>query len=233
MGISVTYTPNAPSQGVAELTLGNIINLARHVIPSDRSVREGAWNRLMGGLINDLTIGIVGVGRIGKLVIQLLQPFRPNLLACDINPDLEFGEKYGLKWCSKEEIFKTSDVITLHIPGSKRNHNYLDREIISRMRTGSAVINTSRGVVVDEKALYDALVQKHLSGAALDVFVHEPYEGPLRDLDNVIMTAHIAASAKGSRYLMELGAVEDCIRVLRGEQPKFDALTKENIEDQE
>jgi D-3-phosphoglycerate dehydrogenase len=231
IGISVTYTPDAPSQGVAELTIANIINLARHVIPSDRSVREGAWNRLMGGLINDLTIGIVGVGRIGKLVTQLLQPFRPNLLACDINPDLEFGEKHGIKWCSKDEIFKASDIVTLHIPGSKRNHNYLDRQIISKMRTGSAVINTSRGVVVDEKALYDALAQKHLSGAALDVFVHEPYEGPLRDLHNVIMTAHIAASARGSRYLMELGAVEDCIRVLKGEEPVNNALTEENLND--
>lgn len=231
MGISVTYTPDAPSQGVAELTVANVINLARHVIPSDRSVREGAWNRLMGGLINDVTIGIVGIGRIGKLVAQLLQPFRPNLLACDINPDLAFGEKYGLKWCSKEDIFRASDIITLHIPGSRRNHNYLDRQTIATMKTGAAVINTSRGVVVDEKALYDALVQKHLSGAALDVFVQEPYDGPLRQLDNVILTAHIAASAKGSRYLMELGAVEDCIRVLKGEAPVNDALVEENLED--
>ena len=101
------------------------------------------------------------------------------------------------------------------------------------MKTGAAVINTSRGVVLDEKALYDALVQKHLSGAALDVFVNEPYDGPLSNLDNVVMTAHIAASAQSSRYLMELGAVEDCIRVLNGEKPHISALTNENIEEQE
>jgi len=231
MGISVTYTPDAPSQAVAELTVANLINLARHVIPSDKSVREGAWNRLMGGLVNDVTIGIVGVGRIGKLVTQLLQPFRPNLLACDITPDLQFGEKYNLKWCNKEEIFKASDIVTLHIPGSRRNYNYLDRKTIATMKTGAAVINTSRGTIIDEKALYDALIQGHLSGAALDVFVQEPYEGPLRHLDNVILTAHIAASAKGSRYLMELGAVEDCIRVLNGEAPVNDALVEENLED--
>lgn len=233
MGISVTYTPDAPSQGVAELTVANIINLARHVLPSDRSVREGAWNRLMGMLVSDMTIGIVGVGRIGKLVIQLLQPFKPNLLVCDSNPDMEFGEKYGLNWCDKEEIFRRSDIVSLHIPGSKRNHNYLDRQTISRMKTGSAIINTSRGVVVDEKALHDAIAQKHLSGAALDVFAQEPYDGPLTKLENVIMTAHMAASAKGSRYLMELGAVEDCIRVLNGEPPSINALTNENIEEQE
>jgi D-3-phosphoglycerate dehydrogenase len=233
MGMSVTYTPDAPSQGVAELTVANIINLARHVMPSDRSVREGAWNRLMGMLVNDMTIGIVGVGRIGKIVIELLQPFKPNLLVCDINQDLDFGKKYNLKWCEKEEIFERSDIVSLHIPGSARNHQYLDRSTISKMKTGAAVINTSRGMVVDEKALYDALVQKHLSGAALDVFVHEPYEGPLQQLDNVVMTAHMAASANGSRYLMELGAVEDCIRVLNGQEPKITALTEENIEEQE
>jgi D-3-phosphoglycerate dehydrogenase len=159
--------------------------------------------------------------------------FKPNLLVCDINPDLEFGKKHRIKWCDKDELFEQSDIISLHIPGSKRNHNYLDRQSISKMKTGAAVINTARGVVLDEKALYDALVQKHLSGAALDVFVNEPYEGPLNNLDNVIMTAHMAASAKGSRYMMELGAVEDCIRVLNGEKPHISALTKENIEEQE
>ena len=232
LGIQVTYTPDAPSQGVAELTVANIINLARHVLPSDRSVREGAWNRLMGMLINDMTIGIVGIGRIGKTVIELIQPFRPNLLVCDIDPNLEFGRKYDLNWCEKEVLFEKSDIVSLHIPGSTRNHKYLDRVTISKMKTGAAIINTSRGVVVDEKALYDALIQKHLSGAALDVFVQEPYEGPFSQLDNVVMTAHIAASAKGSRYLMELGAVEDCIRVLQGKEPKTTALTPENIKQQ-
>jgi D-3-phosphoglycerate dehydrogenase len=229
MGMKVTYTPDAPTQGVAELTVGNIINLARHVLPSDRSVREGAWNRIMGVLLSDITIGIIGVGRIGKIVIDLLQPFKPNLLVCDTTPDVEFGEKYNLNWCSREEVFEKSDIVSLHIPGSSANVDYLDRQTISLMKTGSSIINTSRGVIVDEKALYDALIQKHLSGAALDVFKAEPYEGPLSKLDNVIFTAHMAASAKGSRYLMELGAVEDCIRVLNGEEPENDAITEENL----
>jgi D-3-phosphoglycerate dehydrogenase len=233
MDIQVTYTPDAPSQGVAELTVGNIINLARHVLPSDRSVREGAWNRLMGKLINDITIGIVGVGRIGKRVIQLLQPFDANLMVCDIEPDIKFGKKYGLRWYHKKELFKNADIVSLHIPGSKRNKNYLDRNTIAKMKTGSAVINTSRGIILDEKALYDALIQKHLSGAALDVFRDEPYDGPLSNLENVIMTAHIAASAGGSRFMMELGAVEDCIKVLNGDSPKVSALTEENFRDQE
>ena len=92
------------------------------------------------------------------------------------------------------------------------------------MKTGAMVINTSRGGIIDEAALTDALLQKHLGGAALDVFEKEPYEGPLTRMDNVVMTAHMGASAHASRYLMELGAAEECIRVLNGEPPENDAI---------
>ncbi len=224
LGIAVTYTPDAPSQAVAELTVGNIINLSRHILSSDRSVREGTWNRYMGVLLKEITIGIVGVGRIGKRVCQLLQPSNAKILACELEPDFEFGKKFGLRWVSKEELFSCADLVTLHIPYNKRNHHYVDRKIISRMKTGSCLINTSRGPVVDEESLTDALLQKHLGGAALDVFEKEPYEGMLTQLDNVILTAHMGASARESRFLMELGAAENCIRVLKGEKPEHDAI---------
>jgi len=230
MGIAVTYTPDAPSQGVAELTVANMINLCRQILMSDHSVREGTWNRYMGTLISELKIGVVGVGRIGKKVVQLLQSFQSNLLVCDIAPDHEFGEKFKLKWCDKEEIFGKCDLVTIHIPYNKRNHHYLDRQTIALMKTGSMVINTSRGPIADESALVDALLQKHLGGAALDVFEKEPYEGSLTRFDNVVLTAHIGASARACRYLMELGAAEDCIRVLTGESPAYDAI-QENPEE--
>lgn len=223
-GIVVTYTPDAPSQAVAELTVGNIINLSRHILLSDHSVREEAWNRFMGVLLEEVTIGVVGVGRIGKRVCQLLQPFCPKLLACELKPDFAFGKKYGLKWVSKDELFRNSDLVTLHIPHNKQNHHYVDRNTISMMKTGSFLINTSRGGIVDEEALTDALVQRHLGGAALDVFEKEPYEGVLTHLDNVILTAHMGASARASRFLMEMGAARDCIRVLKGEKPEHDAV---------
>lgn len=222
--IKVTYTPDAPSRGVAELTVGNIINLIRYVLPSDHSVREGAWNRFLGYLVSDINIGIIGVGRIGKKVIELLQPFEPNIMACDLNPDYEFGEKYNLKWFSAEEVFKSAELVSLHIPHNKMNHNFVDRKMIALMKTGSFLINSARGSIVDENALYDALLQRHLNGAALDVFEKEPYEGPLTQFDNVIFTAHMGASAQTSRYLMELGAVEDCIRALNGEKVLHDAI---------
>ena len=223
-GIAVTYTPDAPSQAVAELTLANIINLSRNILASDHSVREGAWNRYLGFLLEEMAIGIIGVGRIGKRVCKLLEPFNAHILACDLQPDEKFGKEYHLEWVDKETILKNSDMVSLHIPYNDRNHHFIDRSSLALMKTGSRLINTSRGSVVDEAALLDALLQRHISGAALDVFEKEPYEGPFTHFDNVILTAHMGASARKSRYLMELAATEDCIRVLRGEMPGYDAM---------
>ena len=222
--IQVTYTPNAPSQAVAELTVSNILNLLRHIHQSDRSVRAGAWNRLMGRLIQETTIGVIGTGRIGSKVIKLLESFNPTILANDKDINLYGTTMPNTQWCSIEEVIKKSDLVTFHIPMCSENYHLVDRHLISQMKTGAFIINTSRGGIVDTEALYEALVQNHLGGAALDVYENEPYEGPLTRLDNVVLTAHIGASASQSRYLMELSAAEDCIRVLNDEKPKHDAL---------
>ncbi|MBN1185210.1 MAG: phosphoglycerate dehydrogenase [Bacteroidales bacterium] len=223
-GIAVSYTPDAPSQGVAELTVANILNLSRNVLKSDHSVREGAWNRYMGYLLEEITIGIVGLGRIGQKVVKLLQPFNSNIIVSEIQPDKEFVDQYNIKLVDKEFLLANSDIVSLHIPSNKSNYHYINRNAISMMKTGSSIINTSRGSILDEESLYDALVQNHLAGAALDVFDHEPYEGKLTSLHNVIFTAHMGASAQKSRYLMELGAAEDCINFLEGKPFINDAL---------
>ena len=223
-GIRVTYTPEAPSDGVAELTVSNILNLLRHIHESDRSVRESAWNRLMGRLIREVTIGVIGVGRIGSRVVRLLEPFSPKILAYDIDPEVRARALPNVTWCELDEVLGASDLVTIHIPLNEQNRHFIDRGRIAMMKTGCMLVNTSRGAVVDEAALTDGLLQKHLGGAALDVFEAEPYEGPLTSLDNVVLTAHIGASARASRFLMELGAAEDCIRVLNGEPPAHDAV---------
>ena len=222
--IRVTYTPDAPSQGVAEMTIANILNLLRFIHQSDTSVREGAWNRLMGKLVCETTIGIIGVGRIGRIVIDLLQPFKPKILAYDIDSNVHGTPLPNVTWASFDEILETSDVLSIHVPLCDHNRNLIDRSALARMKTGSIVINTARGGIVDENALVDALYQRHLGGAALDVFENEPYDGELKRLDNVVLTAHMGASATASRFLMELGATEDCIRILKGETPNFDAI---------
>ncbi len=222
--IRVTYTPEAPSDGVAELTVANILNLLRHIHASDRSVREGAWNRFMGLLVREITIGIIGVGRIGSRVIRLLEPFQPRILAVDTNPHVSGQTLPYTEWCDLDRLLGESDLVSIHIPLNKANRGFLNRSRIAMMKTGARVINTARGMIVDEQALTDALLQGHLGGAALDVFCEEPYNGELTRLDNVVLTAHIAASAAHSRFLMENGAVEDCIQVLRGQTPAHDAF---------
>lgn len=219
LGVMVTYTPEAPSRGVAELTVCQMLNLARHVHESDRSVREGAWNRLMGRLMGEFTIGILGLGRIGKIVYRLLQPFGTKILACDIAPDMNFVRHHKVKLVPVEKLFERCDLVTIHIPLNKANRHFVGRNLIARMRTGALLINTSRGPVVDEAALTDALLQQHLGGAALDVFEKEPYEGALTGLDNVVLTAHMGASANRCRKDMEYQATEDCVRVLKGQAP--------------
>jgi D-3-phosphoglycerate dehydrogenase len=218
-GIIVTYTPEAPADGVAEMTVAQIINLLRKIHDSDKSVRERAWNRYMGFLVREVKIGVLGVGRIGKRVVKLLQPFHPQLYGCDLEPDLEFGRSYGLSWLSKEELFQSCDLVTIHVPLNEMNHHLVSYDELQAMKRGSYLVNIARGKIVDEQALEEALRWKHLAGAALDVFETEPYEGPLTRFDNVVLTAHMGASAHYSRYLMELGAAEDCVRVLSGEVP--------------
>lgn len=228
-GITVTYTPDAPSQGVAELTIGNILNLARYIHESDKSVRENAWNRYLGLLLEEMTIGIVGLGRIGSKVATLLQPFHPRILATEVVDKSELCQALNIELVDKETLFRESDLVTLHLPSNKDTYHYVNREVLSWMKTGSYLINTARGPVLDEEALYDALVQQHLNGAALDVFNSEPYEGDLLKLNRVIFTAHMGASAHKSRYLMELGAAEDCLHFIQGKPLANDALTAENL----
>lgn len=216
--VVVTYTPDAPADGVADLTVAQIINLIRGIYTSNESVRGGFWKRIMGKLVSEIKIGVLGVGRIGKRVIMRLNAFGADIYGCDINPDKKFGNKYKVKWVSKEELFKICDLVTVHIPMSAANHHCIGFEEMSLMQAGAFLINTSRGPVVDEVSLISLLQNRHLGGVALDVFEKEPYEGELTRFDNVIFTAHIGASASESRFKMELGAAKDCVRVLSGKK---------------
>jgi D-3-phosphoglycerate dehydrogenase len=218
-GVLVTFTPEAPADAVAELTVCQIINLLRKVHDSDKSVREGAWNRYLGHLVREVKIGVLGVGRIGKRVVRLLQPFQPQVFGCDLAPDLEFGRQYNVTWMSRDELFRTCDLVTVHVPFNEMNRGLVGYEQLQAMPRGGYVINASRGKIVDEKALVEGLSWRHLGGAAIDVFENEPYDGPLTRFDNVVLTAHMGASARRSRFLMELGAAEDCVRVLSGQAP--------------
>ena len=217
--VIVTYTPDAPSEGVADLTVAQIINLLRGICISNESVRKGFWQRIVGKSVSEVNIGVLGVGRIGKKVIQRLNAFDANIYACDLKPDYKFGEKHKLKWVNKKQLFEICELITVHIPMNNANYNCIGHNELSSMPDGALLINTSRGSILDENALLSHLQNQHLGGAALDVFVEEPYRGPLAELENVIFTAHIGASANKCRIMMEYEAAEDCIRVLQGQKP--------------
>jgi len=220
LGITATYTPDAPSLGVAELTIGLILDLFRGITRSHIDVSDGLWKRGIGTLVGENVIGVLGVGRIGKHVVRLLSQFHPTaILGCDIAPDYTFGGEYGVEWVRREELFRRADLVTVHVPLNPSTVELVGLTALTSSR-GLYLVNTSRGPIVDESVIWQSLSDGRLAGYAADVFSQEPYTGPLVGRKDVILTAHIAASARRTRFLMELGATEDCLAVLDGGQPR-------------
>ena len=208
MEIPVHITPSAPVIAVAELTVGLILSTLRRTSEADRNLRQGNWKPLMGRLLASQVIGLVGYGRVGKRVGQLLGAFGAQTIAYDICcGDSLFADTV----CSSslDELLERATVITLHIPYSADNHHFADRNFISKMKFGSILVNASRGGLVDEEALYDALVSGHLAGAALDTFEEEPYSGQLITLPQVVLTPHMGSYAKEARIQMEQEAAQN------------------------
>jgi D-3-phosphoglycerate dehydrogenase len=224
--IVVTYTPEAPADAVAELTIAQIINLLRRIHVSNNSIKNERWDRIIGKLVKEIKVGILGVGRIGGRVYHRLKSFGGKIYGCDI--DEKIKGNFDLIWMDKESLFKTCDLVTIHIPMNEKNRHCVGLRELSSMKEGSFVINTSRGPILDEDALVSVLYNDYLGGAALDVFEKEPYRGALINFENVILTAHIGASANQSRFFMELEAAKNCIDVLQGNKVK-DIVTKDKF----
>lgn len=218
-GIHLTYTPEAPSSAVAELTIGLMLSLLRNIPGADRKMRNGVWQRFMGQRLSRMTVGVIGVGRIGKRVIQHLAGGFPGarILANDLQPDLEFGRRAGVHWVDKEQIYREADLLTLHVPLTSETRNLISAREIGWMRPGAALINTSRGSIVNERDLAEALRAERLGGAAIDVFEREPYSGELTTLDRCILTCHMGSMSEDCRARMEMEATEEVIRFLRNE----------------
>lgn len=221
-GIRVSYTPDAVTKAVSELTIGLMLSITRSVAKADREMRLGEWNRHYGPRLEDLTIGIVGLGRIGKDVARLLVPFHPKLIFYDIQDkttEIEAIQKCGGNISSRsfKEVISQSEILSLHVPAYSKTRHMLDETSLSSMKKGAFLINTARGDLVEEKALHQSLKSGHLAGAALDVFASEPYKGELSELDNVLLTQHMGSCSLDCRKRMEEEAVEESLRFLRGE----------------
>lgn len=214
-GIIVKSTPYGPTRAVAELTIGLIFDLLRKISFRDRSMRKGKWEKEMGHLLKDKKIGIIGLGKIGKKVAELLIPFDVKLYTYDIKPDMKYIKSKNITYLELKELLKKCDIICIHVNISKNSHPFIGKKEIDCMKKDSFLINVSRGGVVDEKALFDALQKKHFSGVAIDVFSEEPYNGPLTKFDNVVLTPHIGSYAKESRLDMEVEAVNNFIKAFK------------------
>ena len=211
LGIDVFNTPDAPTQAVAELTIAHMLNSLRHISTTDSNMRSGKWTPTMGSLLATKTVGLIGVGRIGSAVAKLAQAFGARVIGFD--PVVSSHNSVEL--LSLDEVLDQSDIVSLHVPINDQTHHIVNASAISRMKPGSIVVNVSRGGLIDESALHDALKSQHLSGAALDCFEDEPYSGPLLQIPGVHVTAHMGSYARETRDLMEVEASTNLVNGLR------------------
>ncbi len=211
LGIKVFSTPDGPTIAVAELVIGLAFNLLRQISAMDRAIRAGQWQKKMGSLFSGKKIGIIGLGRIGQAVASLSLSLNAYVLYYDP------GVKTKIPKARRVELhplLREADIVTVHVPFSQTTKHLLGKEQLGLMKKDSLLINCSRGGVIDEEALFAALQDKKLAGAALDVFEQEPYKGPLKDLDNVLLTPHIGSYAREARVAMEMEAVNNLLKAL-------------------
>ncbi len=221
-GVQVTYTPDAPSPAVAELAIGQMLALLRGISLSDRNMRNGVWHRFMGRRLSEMTVGLIGVGRVGKLVVKHLRGGFPSvrILANDLTPDIEFGKLHHIEWVEKEEIYRSADIISLHLPLTPATRALITMNEINKMKKDVLLVNTSRGNMINEKDLAHALRAQRIAGAAIDVFEREPYTGELSTLENCLLTCHMGSMSADCRSRMEIEATEEAVRFLKGETLK-------------
>ena len=214
-GIIVCNTPEGPTRGVAELTLAMTLSLLRKIPQADAAMHQHQWKKKIGNLFLDKTVGVIGLGRIGRLVSELFRGLKNPVIGYDPYANREWAEQNGVEIKSFKEVLGEADIVTLHIPGNKDKSPVLTAEELSWMKDGAFLINIARGGVVDEDALYAALKSGKLAGAAVDVYTKEPYDGPLCDLDNIILTPHLGSYAKEGKLKMEVDACQNLIDALK------------------
>ncbi len=212
--IEVYHTETNPAPAVAELVLGLFIDVSRSISQTNKYLKAGEWKKQIGNLLYGKTLGIIGLGTIGKTLVRVAKGFHFKILAFDNQKDATFAKNEDVTYCDLEMLLENSDLISIHLNLSDETKRLIDQEKLYLMKTDAILINTSRGEIIDEKALYEVLKSKKLGGAGLDVFEQEPYSGPLTELDNVVLTPHIGAYAREIRVKMEIEAAENLIRGL-------------------
>ena len=223
--IPVTNTPGVLTDTVAEHTVALLFGIAKRLCEADQFTRTGKYKGwapqlLLGTALKGKTLGIIGLGRIGSGVAMRCTAMDMKILYDDIRRNKQFEKKFKARYVSKERLLKTADFVTLHVPLLKATHHLIGAKELRMMKKGAYLINTSRGPVVDEKALVSALKTKQIRGAAIDVYEFEPKLAPgLNKLDNIILTPHTASATDEARDAMAVMAAKNVLAAVAGRKP--------------
>jgi D-3-phosphoglycerate dehydrogenase len=214
-GIAVLNTPDEPTIAVAELTLAMMLALLRQLPKVDALMHEGKWQRVPGNLLHAKTVGIIGLGRIGRRVAEIVQAFGAYVIGAEPFPENDWIAEQGVELVDLRALLARADIVSIHAGSSGEHPFKLGAKEIARMKPGALLINMARGDLVDDIALDEALASGHLAGAGLDVFPQEPYSGPLCSNPRAILSPHQATLTIETRVAMEVRAVENAIRFLK------------------
>lgn len=224
--IYVTNTPEVLTEATADLTWALILSVVRNIVPADRFTRQVKFKEwqlflFLGSDLKGKRLGIIGLGRIGRAVAQRASGFEMEVVYYDIQrADRELEKRLKVTYLPLDQLLKTSDIITLHPPLTSQTHHLIDQKEFQLMKPGAYLINASRGPVVNEKALVEALKRKSIAGAGLDVYENEPrIEPELLEMENVVLLPHIGSASLETRTKMAMIAIENVLQVVYGEKP--------------
>lgn len=225
-GIVVTHTPDVLTETVADFTVCLMLAAARRLVEADRYTRDGKWKTwepllLAGQDIHHATLGLIGLGRIGAAVARRAQGFGMRVLYYDVVRREDLERSSSITYQSLDDVLRDSDVISVHVPLSEQTRHLISRAQFALMKNTAVFVNTSRGPVVDQRALAEALASRRIFAAGIDVFEQEPVppDDPLLKLDNVIVVPHIASASIPTRIRMATLAAENLVAVLQGKRP--------------
>ncbi|HVH30568.1 MAG TPA: D-glycerate dehydrogenase [bacterium] len=225
-GIVVTHTPDVLTETVADFALCLMLAAARRLVEADRYTRDGKWKTwepllLAGQDIHHATLGLIGVGRIGAAVARRAQGFGMQVVYYDVVRREDLERTLSIAYRSFDDVLRTSDVISVHVPLSEQTRHLIGRPQFALMKKTAVFVNTSRGPVVDQAALAEALASRRIFAAGIDVFEQEPIspDDPLLKLDSVVVVPHIASASIPTRIRMATLAAENLVAVLQGKRP--------------
>ena len=210
-GVTVLNTPDAHVDPVAELTIAGILASFRDLAPAADDLRGGTWSKRMGRLLRGATVGIVGTGRVGRRLTELLRPFDVELYLYDVVEDAVFADACQGRYCSLNDLLGACDVVSLHVPLMDETRGFFGQDQLQKMRPDALLVNTSRGGLIDEAALLEHIQSHKQFRVYLDVFETEPYAGPLAQEARVLVTPHMGGYAREGRLRMETEAVDNLL----------------------